>query len=333
MSTRETKQAQTVEISIRNERLQNSLVVCGYIRNIESTLNNTITIPLELIELCKLFCFCCISKFTKEKLLVDIYSNVRAALQNYNFLLCEKLSLYYISNRNDNKNMFHNILGMTYEQMKLSQKSEYHYKKAIEIRPKNEIYYWNYTALLIMQQRYKEAINCLNKAINTNKNELCYKFEKAQCLEKLNKYNEAQNEYLKLINISTYNEGKKNGKNYLYKAIGFMKLDNMNKCNEMHKKYLKCVDKTKIVTNTSYGRLLWVLSKYDEALQFFDKAIQLKRQNAFTWYYKGMILIHKNKYIQAKYAFQNSLGLCAVFVDCENALWWVGLMIVQICHR
>ena len=54
---------------------------------------------------------------------------------------------------------------MTYEQMKDCKNGEYHYKKAIELQPSNQVYYWNFTALLTMQHRYNEAIECLNKAI------------------------------------------------------------------------------------------------------------------------------------------------------------------------
>merc|ERR1712176_1752114 len=89
----------------------------------------------------------------------------------------------------------------------------------------------------------------------------------------------------------------------------------------MYEKYLETVDRDKVVTaNTSYARLLWVLQKYDEALKYLTKAIGLKRHNAFTWYYYGMILKHNQKHHDAIQAFENAMDLCDVYKDCEFAL-------------
>ena len=57
------------------------------------------------------------------------------------------------------------------------------------------------------------------------------------------------------------------------------------------------------------------LSKYEEAIECFDKAIELNPNNSKAYYGKGFILKNQNKYKEALEIFEKSIELDAS--DCE----------------
>jgi len=54
---------------------------------------------------------------------------------------------------------------------------------------------------------------------------------------------------------------------------------------------------------------LFNLSRYDEALQYFDNATDLKPDNAEYWYNKGMALFNLSRYDEALKCFNKAINL------------------------
>ena len=65
------------------------------------------------------------------------------------------------------------------------------------------------------------------------------------------------------------------------------------------------------------GVALGYLGKYDEAIQAYDKAIEIDPQHAAAWNNKGIVLYDQGKYNEALQAYNKSLE-----IDPKNALVW-----------
>ena len=178
------------------------------------------------------FCYIDIKPYIIKKDLRTIYSNIRSAFYDHNLLLAKELALYELNENTKRKlNMFHNILAMINEELKFPLQAEYHYGQAIEIKPHQAIYYWNFASLLKLQGRYDEAIQLLKKGMEYDKDEekMCYLFVIAECLENSNQNNNALLYYKQMAQETIAIFGNhNNGKNYLLQAVGLMKCEKMN---------------------------------------------------------------------------------------------------------
>ena len=96
------------------QRANNSLIVDGYIREIELDDN----VPLELYKLCQTFCYIDTTPYIMYTDLKKVYSNIRMAYYDHNLLLAKELALYQlnINQQKTKQNLFHNLLGMIYEE-------------------------------------------------------------------------------------------------------------------------------------------------------------------------------------------------------------------------
>lgn len=95
-------------------------------------------------------------------------------------------------------------------------------------------------------------------------------------LVSIGQYNEA---------IKTYNLASENIKNYKIAKV-FEAKGNKNEAIKYYKNYL-LKDSTSISINFDYGLLLIDVSKYDKALQVFDKLVKNQNQNPIFLYYLG----------------------------------------------
>jgi tetratricopeptide (TPR) repeat protein len=67
------------------------------------------------------------------------------------------------------------------------------------------------------------------------------------------------------------------------------------------------------------GNALYDQGKYDEAVQAYDKAIEVNPENADTWYNKGLALERQNKYNEAIQAYDKAIELDPKDADAWSA--------------
>ncbi|MDF1533086.1 MAG: tetratricopeptide repeat protein, partial [Methanosarcinaceae archaeon] len=96
--------------------------------------------------------------------------------------------------------------------------------------------------------------------------------------------------------------------------------DNANNFTDMSKNHVLLRDRLypEKASNWSLkGHALYDLEKYEEAIEAFDRAIELDPKDAFNWNFKGNALYDLEKYEEAIKAFDKAIEL-----DPEDAINW-----------
>ncbi|WP_218461046.1 tetratricopeptide repeat protein [Rickettsia sp. TH2014] len=128
---------------------------------------------------------------------------------------------------------------------------------------------------------------------------------KAEILDKLLKYEEALEAYDKAIELNSQCTEAYLGKWYI--------LEEQEKNAEALEVYIK-TEELKIPNTDSYihfqsGNALDNLKRYEEAIQAFDKAIELKPDDAVAYYNKGNALNILERYEEAIVAYDKAIDL------------------------
>jgi len=63
--------------------------------------------------------------------------------------------------------------------------------------------------------------------------------------------------------------------------------------------------------DTRRGNALYQLSRYDEALAFFDKAIEIKPDDHYAWYHRGNALYQLSRYDEALASYDKAIEIKA----------------------
>ena len=323
----EKKDLQPINLTIMTKQ-ENKKIVYQFIK---TEININKTIPSGIKDICCLYSFIDIKYLFKDNpSWWTMFKLAKEECYKYNFLLSKEICIQFINNNHQQSCSFHCILGMIYSRMRLNNLAEIQYKKAIELKPENDVYLWNYSIFLKKLGRYKEAANLLKQAIDLESQDIAYKFEYGICLQYIN-----NKEYIKQFEEITFILKMEGGqinkkyqidaKNHLYKAVSFKILNDKNGMKNEYKRYLDRISYENLKENmTVFGKLLYFLEKYDEALFVFDKTILRERANSFTFFYYGLIMKDKGKYKMAKKWFEKALIYSKDFVLCQKELQLVN---------
>jgi len=148
-------------------------------------------------------------------------------------------------------------------------------------------------------EKLKEvSINALKK----NKEEILSEIKRPMITENIKE--------LKGRNPEAYNEFQKEFSKLAQYIIKFIKPKYRN-INTVHNKLTTLAGKWKVELPPNYyfevGGIYFNLSKYDEALKAYDKAIKIKPDFAEAWYNKGVALGNLGLYNEALKAFNKQL--------------------------
>ena len=176
----------------QNKRLALSLVD-GYVRAIREG------IPLDVTRLCEIFSYIDFEKHIEEKSEETIVSLIKKETANYNFLFAIELALFCLSDQSfisfSNKYLLHINLANCFDQMRLLNEAECHFKRAAAAHMFGAV---KYAAFLKRSGRYQEGLDCLESQLNL-KPSFVYRFcllsEKARILELANQKMEALDTY------------------------------------------------------------------------------------------------------------------------------------------
>eukprot|EP01083_Nonionella_stella_P139519 425696_1 len=326
----ETNYSEKIQTHIRNSRLQSNYLVSRFIKEFEHETDRTALIPHCIIAICLKFHFIDMTAYAKSSLEPGHwYNQTRIALDEGNYLLGIEMATYFVTNFDKNLNktesfrnmylaLFYNLIALTYEDLKSPQQSEIYYQLSIQMDPKTDVWLWNYSELLTQQSRYTEAKDLLQKAVELKPDRLIYLFALGQTLENMNQNALAKSKYRQLL--AKRDVPPDNGKNRLFRAVSFKKLDEWNNAQTEYEEYHKTVNKDQVNGNTRYAILLFALEKYDEALEYLNKAVKSKKDTAFTYYYIGLIMKYICKKEKAKEAFEKALDLCPIYPCCQREM-------------
>ena len=174
------------------------------------------------------------------------------------------------------------------------------FDKAIMINPENLKALRGKGSVLGRLEKYEEAIDCFDKAIMINPNDYGIRKSRGTAYYWLEKYEEAIDCFDKALEMDSTDEGA-------WKSRGtcLCKL-------EKYEEAIDCFDKSiKINPNdddawNSKGESLHKLQKNDEAIKCYDKSISLDPYNALVWYNKGLCLDNLNQHKKAEECFNKA---------------------------
>ena len=145
------------------------------------------------------------------------------------------------------------------------------FDKAIEINP-NDVNIWNSKGTAFhYQSKYQQAIECFDKAIEINPNDADAWYNKGVALHYLTKHKDAIECYDKALTINPEQECSWYAKGSAFRKVG----------------------------------------KYKEAIECYDKALTINPENAIAWYSKGLALhtLYGHKMAEECFNKAKELGL------------------------
>lgn len=152
-------------------------------------------------------------------------------------------------------------------------------------------------------QRYNDALNTYQKAVEIRGDYGDAWYGKGKALHELKRYQDALLAYDKAIQIYPNNKDAWRGRGFT--------LDKLNRQSEAIASY----DKALTIQHNDFevwnakGESLTDLKRYDDAIKAFDKAVELKPDYYQSWFNKGKILHTLKRYDDARNAYDKTIEL------------------------
>ena len=175
-----------------------------------------------------------------------------------------------------------------------SKESGEHYKKAIEVDPKDADAHNNYAALLAELDRKSEAEEHYKKAIEINPKDAEAHNNHAFLLIELDRKSEAEEHYKKAIEINP----KYAGAHYNYANL-LAELDRKSEAEEHYRKAIE-IDPKDAVMHHNYAFLLMELDRESEAEEHYKKAIEINPKDAGAHNNYANLLRKKAQFYEAE---------------------------------
>eukprot|EP01084_Bolivina_argentea_P187965 323665_1 len=269
-----------------------------------------------------------------------LYKSASMLRKQHNFFIANEI-LSILTQLNHEKAKYFNEKGLVLKLWGELTSSEICYKRAIELKSTSCTQRWNYGLLLEEQERYAEALEQFQCArrLDIHKKKHCeYIFEIAYCYQKLKDFDNATINYLKAIELE---DGK--AKYYIYYADylccdlnnfeaskeWFEKLikiepnnancyyqyarvyrdygNDYNKAEFYYKKCLQIDDRIRGL-NGSYGYLLYLKQRYNEAGKHLKIAIVNDYNTVWSHYYYALLQTHIGNHIEADIALNKAVN-------------------------
>jgi tetratricopeptide (TPR) repeat protein len=167
-------------------------------------------------------------------------------------------------------------------------------------------------------ERYDEALECLDKAIEIDSNYARAWAYRGDVLDELKRYDEA------LVSLDKAIELDENDKLAWYWR-GYV-LNNLKHYEEALVSFDRAIelDENDKSAWVNRGNVLYNLKRYDEALASFDRAIELDENDKLAWDWRGYVLNNLKRYDEALVSYDRAIELGAnyewAWVDRGNVL-------------
>ncbi|MBF2066846.1 MAG: tetratricopeptide repeat protein [Calothrix sp. C42_A2020_038] len=171
------------------------------------------------------------------------------------------------------------------------------------INSKNSAELYKQANTLYELQRYKDALNTYQKAVEIRDDYAEAWYGKGKVLHELRRYQDALLAYDKAIQISPNSKDAWRGRGFT--------LDKLRRPSEALASYEKAliIQPNDFEVWNAKGKSLENLKRYDDALAAFDKAVELKSDYYLSWYNKGKMLHHLKRYDDAIGAYDKVIEL------------------------
>ncbi len=175
------------------------------------------------------------------------------------------------------------------------------YEKAVDIRP-DYAQGWNGQGKILYQlKKYKQALTAYDKAIQLQPDYLQAWSGRGLALAKLQRYQEAIASFDKALQLQTNYPEVWNAKGETFSKL--------NQYDNAIKSYDKAIEYKPDFQDAWYnkGLVLHELKHYDEAITAYDKAIELKQDYEQAWYARGNALVNLQRYEDAFTAYDKAV--------------------------
>jgi tetratricopeptide (TPR) repeat protein len=152
-------------------------------------------------------------------------------------------------------------------------------------------------------ERYDEALECLEKAIEIDSNYARAWAHRGDVLESLKRYDEALVSYDRAIELDEYHPWHWAKRGYL--------LNNLKHYEEALESFDMAIelDDNDPWDWASRGDVLDNLKRYEEALESYDRALELDANYQWAWANRGDVLSHLKRYDEALVSYDRALEL------------------------
>ncbi|MDY0277309.1 MAG: tetratricopeptide repeat protein [Acholeplasma sp.] len=158
--------------------------------------------------------------------------------------------------------------------------------------------------IIILKNLDYEALETLDKLLDTDSNSSAYWLKKGRVLNDLGLYEEAQIVYEKAVEVDPENpHAWYNAGCFLASILG--KYSEAIEYFDMAIKIEPNFDAAWMCKGSAYGDL----KEHDEAIKYFDKAISINPHNPTVWYNKGSALCNIGQWEDGLEAYSKSLNL------------------------
>ncbi|HSF73920.1 MAG TPA: tetratricopeptide repeat protein [Microcoleus sp.] len=163
--------------------------------------------------------------------------------------------------------------------------------------------------LLVSAERYKEALDCYQKAVELDQGNASTFVGQGVALDHLERYEEALESCQKAIDLDPeyVNAWVNRGKALLH----------LKRYEEALESVLKALDLApkSVDAWVHQGAALRTLERYEEALESFQKALDLDTESVDAWVNRGNTLFNLERYEEALESYQKALYLAPESVD------------------
>lgn len=160
------------------------------------------------------------------------------------------------------------------------------FDKSIEINPSNSELWYQKAKALVFLKKYDEAVSCLERAADINPGHIDALALMASVMIDAGRFDDAIEKCDKILEI--------NKRNKLRNEVMFGTYDNK-------------------------AWALLSLNRFNDALRYYDRALDLNPNKARTWYGKGLVYMETKNYQEAIICFDKSIE-----INPGNKGWWIS---------
>lgn len=262
--------------------------------------------------------------------MLDEANNYEASIEQYNLALeygDKSPELLEILENKWTQNVVNNPtsaqgyinLGAIYQKLGNYEAAKAQYLKATQMNPNDEVAFYNLASLYIQQKNYQAAIGIYNQLLDKNAKNVEVLEYKAEAYKKMSQFEQALHQYEMILAIDPNNKNAKiESDNIILNNFSGAKLE----------QYL--LTKAQRDTNSYEAQFNYALElhknkKYDEAIKYYTKALNLNPAKEETYINLAQIYIEQKKFSEASAIAQkgllilpNSAELTAYLNDAKN---------------
>ena len=206
--------------------------------------------------------------------------------------------------KDKNNHTAYNNLGNYYTSNSQFEKAIIEFSKSVRIKPNYILGFQNRGAVYFELKKYEEALNDFNMVLKLDRNNKVVVDSRRKCLLELGMTEQALSELNKVANDANVTSD-----NFFDRGLLYYNEKKYHVAIEDFKKAIAIDDKYDFASNLNIGLSLDRLNKPKEAILFFSKAIEKKRNDPTVYFHRGVTYVKTNQLDSALVDFSKSIEL------------------------